>query len=209
VGIVAILLIIFTGSIPIGEFIFPLGALLVLLWVKLSHTPWKEIGYKRPRNIFLTISGGIIFGIALKFLMKAVVMPLLGADPVNHTYHYLAGNRSLILYAIWAMLVAGFGEETIFRGFIFERIRNLIGWNKYAKIFTVIFTSVWFGLAHYTSQGITGVEQATIVGLVLGSIFARTKSILFIMIAHAFFDLTAYTMIYFNMETAVAHLLFR
>jgi len=47
-----------------------------------------------------------------KILMKMLVMPLLGAEPVNHNYHFLAGNRTVLLAGAWGMPVAGFGEET-------------------------------------------------------------------------------------------------
>ncbi len=137
-------------------------------------------------------------------------MPLLGADPVNHAYHYLEGNRAAIPWALYAMVIgAGFGEETLFRGYMFERLGKLFGDGKGAKILIVLVTSVLFGLAHYSVQGLAGVEQATVVGLILGSIFAVTGRIWLLMVAHAAFDLTAYAMIYWNMETRVAHLIFK
>jgi membrane protease YdiL (CAAX protease family) len=120
-GIIAILLILLSGNVFIGNLAFPIGALLVLLWTRMSETRWSEIGYVRPKNWIVSSALGITFGIAFKFLMKAIVMPLLGADPINHAYHYLAGNRTLLPTAVWAMFVAGFGEETVFRGYLFER----------------------------------------------------------------------------------------
>src|SRR5262245_59237255 len=104
-GILAIVLIMFTGNIVFPNMVaIPVGALLVLIWARLSHTPLREIGYAKPKNWVVTILGGIAFGVALKFLMKAIVMPLLGADPINHPYHFLAGNKSLLPAAIVAML---------------------------------------------------------------------------------------------------------
>ena len=209
-GIIAILLVMFTGNIILPNMVaLPVGAILVLIWVRLSHTRWHEIGYEKPGSWIITIIAGIIFGVAFKFLMKAVAMPLLGADPINHAYHFLTGNRAILPAAIWAMLAAGFGEETVFRGFMFERLGKLLGERLTAKIFIVIFTSAWFGLSHYFSQGWTGVEQATITGLVFCTIFAVTKNIWMIMIAHASFDLTALAMIYWDMESDVAHLIFK
>ena len=73
----------------------------------------------------------------------------------------------------------------------------------------VLLTSGLFGAAHYFDQGVAGVEQATIVGLVFGTIFAATGRIWMLMVAHAAFDLTALAMIYWNLETKVAHLIFR
>src|SRR5258707_2143912 len=122
-GIVAILSILLTGNVTVGEMIIlPVGAALVLVWARLSRTPWREIGYVRPSSWILTVAGGIAFGVAFKFLMKAIVMPLFGAPPINRAYHFLAGNSGMLPAAVWGVLVAGFGEETIFRGYFFERL---------------------------------------------------------------------------------------
>src|SRR4029077_11600439 len=71
-GILAVLIILGGNLVP------PLGAILVLIWTKTSNTPWREIGYVRPRSWPKTIAMGIVLGIALKFIMKALVMPLFG-----------------------------------------------------------------------------------------------------------------------------------
>ncbi|PYU19352.1 MAG: hypothetical protein DMG32_24640 [Acidobacteria bacterium] len=104
---------------------------------------------------------------------------------------------------------AGFGEETVFRGYLFERFGKLFGSGVWAKTSIVLLTAVWFGLGHYSVQGLAGAEQATIVGLVFGTIFAVTGRIWMLMFAHAAFDLTAVAMIYWNLESAVAHLVFK
>jgi membrane protease YdiL (CAAX protease family) len=203
-GILAILVIVAGNLIVI-----PLSAALVLVWVRLSRTPWREIGYVRPENWIGTVAGGVAFGIAFKLLMKMIVMPLLGADPINHAYHYLVGNSAAIPATLFLMIVgAGFGEETVFRGWMFERLGKLFGSSVAAKTGIVLLTSTLFGLAHYTVQGLAGAEQAAIVGLVVGTIFAVTGRIWMLMCAHAAFDLTAYAIIYFDLETRVAHLVF-
>jgi len=204
-GILAILVIL------AGNFLFPpLSAILVLAWVRLSRTRWREIGYVRPRSWIGSLVVGVAFGCTFKFLMKAIVMPLLGAPEINQAYHYLAGNTAAIPEMIYTMIVvAGFGEETVFRGWMFERLGKLFGPGVWARTFIVLLTSVLFGLAHYSVQGLAGAEQATIVGLVYGTIFALTGRIFFLMVAHAAFDLTALAIIYWNLESEVAHLIFK
>jgi uncharacterized protein len=205
VGIGAILIIL------AGNWILtPLSAVLVLVWAHLSRTPWREIGYTKPKSWITTALVGILFGAAFKLLMKAVVMPLLGAPPVNQAFHYLAGNRALIPETLWLMIVvAGFGEETLFRGYMFERLRKLFGKSTAAKVAIVLITSVIFGALHYPVQRLAGAEQATITGLVFGTIFAITGRLWIPIFAHAAFDLTAYALIYWNLETSVAHWVFR
>src|SRR6516225_1517862 len=76
-GLLAILLIVLTSVFK------PLSAILVLVWAWRSHTPWREIGYARPKSWLGTLAAGIVFGCALKLLMKVIVMPLLGAPAIN------------------------------------------------------------------------------------------------------------------------------
>lgn len=187
----------------------PVGAVLALAWARLSRTPWRELGYVRPKSWVGGLATGIAFGVAFKLLMKVVVMPLLGAPAVNQAYHYLAGNPGAIPATLFAMVVgAGFGEETLYRGYMFERFGKLLGAGVGAKVSTVVVSAVLFGLAHLQGQGLPGAEQGLVTGLVFGTIFALSGRLWMLMCAHAAFDLTAYGIIYWNLESRVAHLLF-
>ncbi len=204
-GILTILIII-AGNVVIA----PLGAILVLIWTKISNTPWREIGYVRPRSWIKTIVIGIVFGVAFKFVMKAVVMPLFGAPPINQAYQFVTGNSAVIPVMVYTMIiVAGFGEETFYRGWMFERLGKLFGQSVAAKISIVLITTILFASVHYPEQGLPGVDQAFCTGLVFGSIFAVTGQIFLLMIAHAAFDLTALWIIYYGLETQIAHLIFK
>jgi membrane protease YdiL (CAAX protease family) len=204
-GILAILVILAGNLIVV-----PLSAVLVLVWAWRSRTPWGEIGYRWPEHWVRSLIAGIVFGGAFKLLMKILVMPLFGADPINQAYHYLAGNRAALPGMLYAVIAgAGFGEETLFRGYLFERFGKIFGAGVGAKVLIVLLTAGWFGLAHYSVQGLAGVEQATIVGLVFGTIFVVTGRLWMLMCAHAAFDLTALALIYWELETKVAHLVFK
>jgi membrane protease YdiL (CAAX protease family) len=193
----------------LGPVLEPLGTVLVLAWVSASETSWSEIGFARPKSWVRTTILGIAFGCALKFFLKAIMMPLLGADPINRTYHYLAGNSAALAVMAFYTLVASFNEETVFRGFVFERLGKLLGPNLPAKIATVLVSSAWFAAVHYVEQGVAGVEQAAITGLAFGTIFAVTRRIWISMVAHAAYDLTGIAIIYWNIESTIAHLVFR
>jgi membrane protease YdiL (CAAX protease family) len=208
-GILAMVVIVLAGNVAVGQVLVPLGGILALAWARWSQTPWREIGYVRPKSWLGSLAAGLAFGCAYKFLIKAIVMPLLGGDPVNQTYHYLVGNRAMLPAAIFAMLVAGFGEETVFRGFLFERLGKLFGSGFGAKASIVLLTAAVFALAHYPDQGLAGVEQATFTGLAFGTIFAFTGRIWMVMCAHAGYDLAALAIIYWNLENEVAHFVFK
>lgn len=203
-GLLAMLAIL-AGNLIIA----PLSAVLALAWVHRSRTPWRAVGYVRPRSWVGDAVIGIVFGSVLKLLMKAVVMPLLGADPINPTYHYLVGNTAALPGMIFAVTIgAGWGEETVFRGYLFERLGRLFQHGRGPRVVIVLLTAAVFGLAHSLEQGIAGVQQGMIVGLVFGAIYATAGRLWMLMWAHAAFDLTALAIIYWDLETAVARLIF-
>ncbi len=194
----------------LGPVLEPLAGILVLAWVRASQTPWNEIGYVRPKSWVRSTIVGVAFGSALKLFLKAIAMPLLGAPPINSAYHYLVGNTGAFLrMALFILVAAGFSEETVFRGFLFERLGKLFGASVPAKIAIVLLTSAWFSVVHYADQGLAGVEQAAISGLVFGTIFAITGRIWMLMVTHAAFDLAALAIIYWNIESRIAHLVFK
>ena len=78
------------------------------------------------------------------------------------------------------VVVAGFGEETVFRGFLFERLERLFG---------------------------TGVLSKA--SIVFGTVFAVTGRLWMLMCAHVAFDLLALATIYLGLEQDLARLVFR
>ena len=204
-GVLAILVI------AAGTLVTPvLGAVLVLGWTRLSQTPWHEIGYARPNRWIGSLVIGLALGCALKLLLKSVVMPMLGASPINPTYHYLVGNTAALPGIVFAMIVGGgFAEETVYRGYLFERLGKLLGTGVTSKVFIVMLCAGLFAIAHYPEQGLAGVQQAVITGLTFGSVFAITGRLWMLMVAHAMYDLTSVAMIYLDLEYDVAHLVFK
>jgi uncharacterized protein len=206
IGILAILIVL-GGNLVLFP---PVSAILVLIWTKISRTPWRELGFVRPRSWTKTILLGIVFGVVAKFTMKALVMPLLGAPPVNQAFKFVTGNPAVIPFMLYLVIVvAGFGEETFYRGWMFERLGKLFGQSVAAKIAIVLITTSLFAAVHYPEQGWPGVEQAFVTGIIFASIFAVTGQIFLLMIAHAVFDLTAVWMIYYGLETEIAHFIFK
>lgn len=203
IGIAVLFIILLTGPAWFR-------AILVLVWARLSRTPYSEIGYVRPRSWLITLLLGVGFGVGYKFLMKALVMPLLGAPELNYAYHYLVGNTAALPGMLFTFIVsAGFGEETVFRGYLFERLKTILGRGRGAKITIIFITSAIFAFAHLVDQGVPGVEQALFTGTFFGTMFLLAGHIWLPMVAHAAFDLTALGMIYWDCESEIAHLLFK
>jgi membrane protease YdiL (CAAX protease family) len=200
VGLLAIVVVLVANLLPL------LGPVAALVWAARSHTPWRELGYVRPRSWIRTAVGGALFGAFLKLLMKSVVMPLLGAPPINSAYQFLVGDTTAMLGMLLTVVVmAGWGEETFYRGYLFERLGKLLGESRWAKVAIVLSTSTLFGLLHLHDQGWPGAEQAALNGVIFGTIFASTGSLWFPIFTHAAFDMTAVWIIYAGLERQVAH----
>ncbi len=144
-----------------GNFLFaPLSALLALARAQRSRTPFAALGFAPLRHPVTTIVAAIVLGAAFKLLMKAIVMPALGAPPINAAYHFIAGNPAALPGMIFTIVVAaGFGEEVVFRGYFFERLGALLGRSTAAQAAIVVLTAALFGLAHAPEQGLPGVQQ--------------------------------------------------
>ena len=205
VGVLALLIVLAGNLLAV-----PFGAALVLAWAHVSRTPWRSLGFAAPRSWARLVAIGLPLGVAFKLVMKAIVMPLFGAPALNARYHYIAGNAAALPGVLLAVVVgAGIGEEIVFRGFLFERLRRLFGEGRATLAAVVLFTSGLFALAHYSDQGLPGVQQAAVTGMVFGTIYAATGQLWLPMVVHIAFDVTAVALIYWNWELAVAHFLFR
>jgi membrane protease YdiL (CAAX protease family) len=197
-------------GVLVASLIEPLGGLAVLAWARWSGTPWRAIGYARPTSWLCTVAFGVAFGLGLKLFVKAIALPLLGADPRNAAYQQLVGNAPLLVgIALMSIVRGAFGEETFFRGFLFERLGKTLGSSVPATSAIVLLTTILFALEHYPDQGVAGVEQAMMTGLSFGAVYAVTRRIWPVMIAHAAYDVAAVAIIYWDLETAMAHLIFR
>jgi membrane protease YdiL (CAAX protease family) len=185
------------------------GAAAVLVWARLSGTPKGDLGLAPPRHWAPTILLGTAAGILLKILMKAIVMPLLAAPPVNSAYHFLEGNTAALPRMILTIVVsAGFGEEILYRGWLFERFGRVWGRTTTSRAATVAVTSLLFAAAHLADQGMPGAMQAVLTGVSFGAVYLATGTLWLPIVMHIAFDLTAVAIITLGLEQAVAHLLF-
>jgi len=60
-GLLAILVVLLADVV-----VKPLSAVLVLVWTWRSHTPWREIGYVRPRTWIGSLAIGVLFGVVFQ-----------------------------------------------------------------------------------------------------------------------------------------------
>jgi membrane protease YdiL (CAAX protease family) len=197
----------FVAILLTGHYI---GAILALTWCGLSRTPWESIGLRRPTHWLRTVVTGVLFGVALKLAIKALVFPLLGLPATNAGYAFLLGNQPALPGMLFTVVVGGgIGEELQWRGFLFERLGTWLKVARGSTILILLISAMLFALAHLPDQGIPGAVQALLTGLSFGILYRRSGSLGLPMVAHAAFDVTAVILIYRGWEIPVAHAIFR
>ncbi|HWY16658.1 MAG TPA: CPBP family intramembrane glutamic endopeptidase [Rhizomicrobium sp.] len=202
--------LVFVAICAVSALFAPGAALLVLLWTWASRTPWREIGLVRPGSWLNGLLIGIALGLAEKLLLKAVILPLLGAPPVNAMIGDLSANPKRALFLIfYVMIGAAFCEELVFRGFLFQRLGRLLGDGAPARIAIVLLSTAFFASLHF-QQGPSGIENAAIGGAITGAVYVMNHRRLWtVIVAHATFDLSAIALNYYHLEAALAHSVFK
>jgi len=151
--------------------------LLLLAWVslRLRGVQWRQIGFTRYRTWTQTLLYGFACGIALElfdlFGKQRLLTRLLGKPPDLSSFPEVHGNLKyalLIIGLTW--VIAAFGEELFYRGYLMNRVADLGKGSRTAWVLSLILTSVLFGLAHH-QQGLTGIIEEGSDGLILGVIY--------------------------------------
>jgi membrane protease YdiL (CAAX protease family) len=173
-------------AVPVGEVIPFFFVGWFSLWRR--GLGWKDLGLRRPSSWPKTIAIAMVVGLALQAISTYVTEPVM-----LHVFHQqedlsdfrqLVGNWKLALLAllvIWTL--AAFGEEMVFRGYVFGRIADLTG----TKVAAVLLTTILFGFGHYY-QGWAGVVDSCISGLTLALLYARTGNLWLPILAHGLTD---------------------
>jgi membrane protease YdiL (CAAX protease family) len=88
----------------------------------------------------------------------------------------------------WLALTAGFGEELVFRGFLYHNLHAIF--TDISLIIIMLIGSITFGLLHIY-QSFSGVIKTTILGALLGCLYLVTGSLIPGILLHFFIDFSA------------------
>jgi len=187
------------GKVPITQTIF----LVPLIWIvlRLGREPWSTIGFSRPANLGQAIAVGAIAGVLMELFAVYVTTPQIsaffGTEPDYSDFKDMQGNLTL-LFAFLALswVIAAFGEEICFRGFLMKRLAQIFGENRWAWVVSLVLSSVLFGWGH-TEQGVSGWVQEGLSGFLLGALFLAAKRNLAVpIVAHGMSNTLAFVLIY-------------
>lgn len=97
----------------------------------------------------------------------------------------MKGNRSLLLWSLYSVgLITGIVEEVFFRGFCLRQFQG-----RGLEIPGLLFTSVVFGLVHYSEQTSVSVPiLLSFVGMFFGLFYLKTGNIWYSISAHVSYN---------------------
>ena len=175
------------GLVPLSKTPF----LFLIAWasLRLRGVGWRSVGLRFDRRWLVLLGIGVIAGAAFWAFEFFVENPLLyqitGRYPDLHTFDDLVGNIGLLAILLALNLVlAGFGEEMVWRGYALSRVAGAFGGSRIAWAASLVAVNAAFGLAHLY-QGEAGVVQATVQGILLGLLYLATgRSLLAPIAAH-------------------------
>ncbi len=188
-----------TGSLALGSILgmaLPLAAATVFL--RRQCLGWRDLGF--PRRMALGRFLGLAFGgaVAIVVVTTFLVTPLLrslGAPPMDTglLVEVIEGDTASYLLFLFPVAwgSAAFGEELLLRGFVLHRFGMLVGAG-----WALMLQALLFALGH-AYQGVTGMLNLFVVGLLLGWIYLRAARNLWpAIVAHGLVDTLSLTLIY-------------
>lgn len=188
---VVISIFVFDRYLPISKTPY----LMAVGWLslRLRGLRWRDVGLAAPRNWVRAIVIGVLCGLGMELLELFCTQPLLihltGQKPDFSDFFDLRGNSKLLLIGlllVWTL--AAFGEEMVWRGYLMDRVAGLIGKSRAAWVISLIAVHVGFGVAH-RYQGITGVIDEILMGIILGIIYlASRRNLTTAIVAHGMAD---------------------
>ena len=189
------------GLVPLSRTPF----LLLLCWasLRLRRLPWRSIGFTRPPRLGRAIAIGIAAGLAIELFAINVTTPLIssvtGMPPDVSDLNGVVGNWQLLLIMLLvSWILAAFGEELAFRGYLMNRVADGFGRTRIAWIISLVVVSIFFGIGHGT-QGIAGIVQESLSGCLLGILFlANGRNLTVPIVAHGVSNSLALVLIYLN-----------
>lgn len=195
------------GLVPITQTIF----LLPLIWLmmRLRRESRTSIGLGWPPRTGRALLIGVLAGIGLELMAVFVTTPTItavtGVAPDHSDLRSVEGNLKLLgFFLAFSWVIAAFGEEVCFRGFLMKRLAQCFGESRTAWVLSLILSSVLFGWGH-TEQGVTGWIQEGLSGFWLGVLFLATgRNLLVPIAAHGVSNTIAFVLIYLGRYPGLA-----
>ncbi len=169
--------------------LFALGVLSLMV----RGVNWSEIGWRFGRGVWLMVGIGLVGGGLIEaqelYFTQPMLIAVTGRMPDLSDFHGIRGNWKLLALGVpFIWVLAAFGEEWVYRGWLMNRLADLFGRSWVGWSIAVVLANVVFGFAHLY-QGPIGMIEAAVDGVLFAFLyFATGRNLIAPMIAHGVQD---------------------
>jgi len=169
-----------------------IGAIPVITMC-IRKIPLSTLGFSNKNIAKQLMVAIVIFIITISF----VIIPLLfGVNKTEMLSFKSSSIGVLTFYIFYDLICIGFGEEIVFRGYFYSRIKSIssISW------LPMLLSAILFGVIHFINTlSLGNVIGATVLGLIYGFFRWKVKncSLLSLGIAHGLHDACILIMSYY------------
>jgi membrane protease YdiL (CAAX protease family) len=164
----------------------------------------RDIGMRRPaswsRTFLIALCAGVFLQLLSTYVTEPIISRVTGQASDLSQFRDAIGNIGVT--AAWiaiAWTFAAFGEEFVYRGYILNRIAEVLGGRPGAFWTAVVLTAALFGVGHYY-QGLTGIVDTSISALVFGGLYVWSGRNLWLpILAHGLTDTIAFVALFFGL----------
>ena len=187
-----------TGNLTVAPFATAVAVALCSTLLKRRKERWRDLGLARPLNWGQLVLGTALLVAVILVFINIVQPPLeaqLGRVDLSEL-GTIEGNLRLLVYFLFvSWVLAGLGEEALFRGFVMRRLTQLFGSTGGAAWIAAAGQALIFGLLHFY-QGPSGMIIAAGIGLIFGMAYLALDNLWPCVIAHGVISTLSFTDLY-------------
>lgn len=183
------------------KFIIIILAILAVTYFE--DKSFQRIGFKNQFSFLkvlgITLVVFIVIEPILDFIVQPLVNKLTGEIPDYTAFDLVKNNfQKFGKYLLFIWISAAFGEEILFRGFMFKQFNIILPEFKFKTLTIVVITSLLFALPHLY-QGLSGLVLTFIFGLLFSAVYIKYGyNIWIIILLHGLVDSLFITLAYFD-----------
>ncbi len=191
----------FARLFPFSIQIFLLAFSSLSLWLR--GLSWRDVGLRRSKAwwkvALMAVLAALLIAIVVNLVTAPFVQRFVSGSANNSRFANIRGNFVALLgWLAVAWTLAAFGEEMIFRGYLMNRLADLVGRTRTGWVISLFGSSLIFGLGH-GYQGAAGIINTATIGLLLGTLYLVTKRNLWVnIICHGLIDSISLITLYFS-----------
>ena len=185
---------------PAIFFLFPFS--WSSLWLR--KIGWRDLGTSRPASWLRTISIAVIIGLVYSVIELWLIEPLLyqlgvGSEDLSNFEGIRDNIPVLMIWIIIGWLIGAFAEEMVYRGYLLNRLADLVGNGRASWVVGLIGSSAFFALGH-AYLGMAGILLTFLEACVWASLYLGGRRNLWLpIIGHGTTNTLAFLLIYLGL----------